>query len=131
MKFLNIFTANKQVDTLEAQVADLTKQLEQLTKEAATVKEREAALVLATQDWAAEKELLIKGHEDAIKALMETNTKQTQDLEKTAKEADKTSGAKAAEIVASLGVEPEAVKLTKEDLVGKEKPYQRFTVTVK
>lgn len=128
-KFFNVLKANTEINNLNAQVTDLVAHNEQLKKEVEDLKQREATYSLGSQDWATEKENLIKGHEEALQALEEKHNKEINDFKNTVKEEHTSAVQKASEIVASLGVEPETVKLTKEDLVGKSEKKSRFTIT--
>lgn len=110
LKIFNILQANKQVSELTVQVSDLTAQVDQLTKENATLKEQAAVFSLGSQDWAAEKETLIKSHEEAIKALEEKYNKDTGELAEVIQETKTEVAQQAAQIVASIGIEPETIK---------------------
>jgi len=113
---LNILKANAEIKTLTENNDELTGLNEQLKNENAELKKREATVSQGSHDFAAERENLVKGHEEAMKELTEKFTKQISDLEATKKEAQESAGKKAADIVASLGVEPETVKVVKDDL---------------
>ena len=125
-KFLNIVKANSRITELETQNEDLKKLNEDLTKDVESLKQREATYSLATQDWATEKEALIEGHEEAIKALTEKHQQELENLRLTVKSEQASASVKAAEIVASLGVEPEAVKVKESEL--QPKTVSRFKV---
>lgn len=122
--FLNILKANEEITTLTAKNDELTQYNEQLKTENETLKQNAATFSLGAQDWAAEKENLVKGHEQALAEMQTTYAKQITDLETKAKDAKETAGKQAADIVASLGVEPEAVKPIKDNLVMSGKGYK-------
>jgi len=128
-KFFNIIKANDEIAALTTKVDELVKHNEQLQELVDGNKQKEAAFALSAQDWATEKETLINSFEEEKKALIEGHAKAIEDLQNTVKEAQTSAGKQAADIVASLGVEPETVKLTKDDLVSKSENKSRFTIT--
>lgn len=127
MKIFNILRANEEVKNLTEQVSDLTKLNEQLTKEVELLKQREAAYTIGVQDWASEKENLIKGNEQAISELKAKYEKEIEDLKNTVKEEQASVSAKAASLVASIGLEPDTVKVSPNEINGNgmvKSPYQ-------
>lgn len=114
LKFLNIIKANSEIKDLTEANDELEGMIAQLKDENAILKQQVAAMSNGAHEWSADKEALVKAHEDAIKALQEEHAKKISDLENAVKEATGSAGKQAAEIVASLGVEPETVKVAPE-----------------
>ena len=131
MKFFDIIKANKEVTELSTKVEGLVTENKQLQEAVANYKQKEAAYTLGVQEWATEKQALIEGHANAVKTLTEKFEEEKKNLELKAKQESEKAGEKASAIVASLGVEPDAVKIVaKTDLVnGGSK--SRYTVTVR
>lgn len=119
-KIFNIAKANQEIESLTTKVEDLTGLNEQLSKEIESLKQIQASVSLGAQDWVAEKEALVKGHEEAIKDIDAKHTLAISNLEKTVADVKASAGKQAADIVASLGVEPEAVKVSNEEILAKQ-----------
>lgn len=124
MIFLNVLKANARITELTATNDEQAALIEQLKSENETLKQNAAAFTMGSQDWASEKEALVKGHEEALATLQAEHAKALVKFETTVKETTDSAATKAAEIVASIGLEPETVKAAKDDLVASGKGFK-------
>lgn len=121
----NVLKANTLCKELSTKLEDADAQIKQLTESVESYKQKEAAFSLGSQDWMTEKENLISGHAEAIKALQDNLEKSVKEANNKTVEAETKTAAKAAELVASLGVEPETVKKSSDELLNVKK--SRYT----
>lgn len=124
MKYINIFKANTYITELEAEKAGLLVKLQ----------EAEAAFT-NLQDMSKDMTEKQAGHEQAIKDLIEAHEKQISEmkathdesvkaLEKSKEVTNETAAKKAADIVASLGVEAGTIKVEPKELVSQTNTYK-------
>lgn len=111
LKIFNILKANEEVKNLTAQVEQLTADNKNLLDAVETYKQKEAAFGLGSQEWASEKETLIKSNEEALKVQKDEYEKTIAKLQEDINKANASASEKAKNIVASIGVEPETVKV--------------------
>lgn len=123
---LKALSANtKLVEENKSLLADNQRLLEEIQ----AYKQKEAAYTLGAQDWASEKEALIKGHEEAMATLVETHNQAIKDLDKKVADASTSAGNKVAQAVAAIGIDPETiVKVSASEIVGSTKPKSRFRI---
>ena len=143
-KLWNIKKANDEIKNLSMVIEDLKNHNEQLTKEVGSLKQIQATYSLGSQDWSQEKEALIAKSTEAMNAInlqhqesyknMELKyANQISELVKTVTEEKESASIKAANLVTSIGLEPETVVVTKHDLVNSRnlKNGNRFKFTVR
>ena len=80
------------------------------------MKQQSAAFALGSQDWASEKEELVKAHEEALKALEEKYKQDTSELAEVIEETKTSVNEQAAQIVAGIGIEADKIKVEAKEL---------------
>lgn len=139
---LNIFKTLNEVKDLQAEKKSLLERLERTEKELNEAQDVIGDFMVEQKTFdtkiaeveaksAAKIEEIKKEYEAKLAELQASTSVQINNLEKTVKEEQESAVQKAAEIVASIGVEPDAVKVTTDDVVCKTGKKSRFSFYTK